>query len=125
METIVQAGDWIMIVSGLLTATMLRAAFDPKGSLRLMFGDTLDGPVAEIVVRNWGVLIGLVGLMLVYGGWTSTHQAPILVLAGASKLAFIGLVLSFGRALPRRGLVVPIAVDGLFVALFAIVLLAR
>lgn len=124
MEMIAQAGDWIMIASGLLTATMLRAAVDPRGALQSMFGASLDGPLAEIIVRNWGLLIGLVGLMLIYGGWTSSHQEPILVVAGASKLAFIGLVLSFGRRFLGPSLMVPIALDAVFVLLFAIILIA-
>lgn len=35
--------------------------------MRSTFGDELHGPVAEVVVRNWGVLIGLMGVMLTYG----------------------------------------------------------
>jgi len=35
-------------------------------ALRSNFGVALEGPVSEIVVRNWGALIGLVGAMLIY-----------------------------------------------------------
>lgn len=50
---------WIMLVSGALTCTMLYAAIAPQAALRSSFGETLEGPLAEIVVRNWGALIGL------------------------------------------------------------------
>jgi len=50
-------------VSGVLTCTMVYAAIAPQEALRSTFGETLDGPVADIVIRNWGVLITLVGAM--------------------------------------------------------------
>ncbi len=43
---------WIMLISGLLTCTMFYAAVAPAASLQSTFGQALDGPVAEIVVRN-------------------------------------------------------------------------
>ena len=46
MSWVVENIQWIMLVSGALTI-----------------------PVAEIVVRNWGALIGLVGAMLIYGAF--------------------------------------------------------
>ena len=45
---------WVMLVSGALTCTMAYAAIAPQAALRSTFGTTLEGPVADIVVRNWG-----------------------------------------------------------------------
>lgn len=56
---------WIMLVSGVLTCTMAYAAIAPQAALHATFGETLEGPLADIVVRNWGALITLVGAMLV------------------------------------------------------------
>src|SRR3954466_13798439 len=50
---------WIMIVSGALTTTMIYAAIAPEAALQSTFGESLHGPVADIVVRNWGALIAL------------------------------------------------------------------
>jgi hypothetical protein len=116
--------DWIMIVSGLITATMIHAALRPKAALQSMFGESLDGPLAEIVVRNWGALIALVGAALIYGGATSTLQGPILVAAGASKLVFIGLVLAYGRKYLTGMAGISVAIDAVFVLLYAIILLS-
>jgi len=69
MIWIVASMKWIMPVSGALTCTMLYATIAPQAGLRGTFGDALHGPVAEIVVRNWGVLIGLMGAMLIYGAY--------------------------------------------------------
>jgi len=87
-----------------------------------MFGVALEGPVAEIVVRNGGVLIALVGGMLIYGAYDPPGRPLILTVAGASKLAFIGLVLAQGR--DRLGGQVGISpvVDTVMVALFAVYL---
>jgi hypothetical protein len=43
-----------MIVSGVLTMTMVYAALAPEAALRSTFGESVSGPVADIVVRNWG-----------------------------------------------------------------------
>jgi hypothetical protein len=51
----------IMIVSGVLTMTMVYAAIAPEAALRSTFGDSLEGPVADVVVRNWGALLALIG----------------------------------------------------------------
>ena len=43
----------LMIVSGVLTFTMVYATIAPDGALLGTFGASLEGPVADIVVRNW------------------------------------------------------------------------
>lgn len=75
---------------------MFYAAVAPQAALRSTFGETLEGPLAEIVVRNWGVLIGLIGAMLIYGAFNPSSRPLMLAVAGLSKLVFIGLVLVYG-----------------------------
>ena len=75
----------IMIVSGVLTMTMVYAALAPEAALRSTFGESVSGPVADIVVRNWGALIALVGAMLIYGARKPAVRPMALTLAGASK----------------------------------------
>ncbi len=113
---------WIMLVSGALTCTMLTALVAPGLVLLATFGETLDGQVAEIVVRNWGALIGLVGAMLVHGAFAPKSRSLILVVACVSKAIFIGLVLIYGqRYLARAG--VAVVGDSVMVVLFALYLL--
>ncbi len=112
----------IMLVSGLLTCTMVFAAVAPEAALRASFGETLQGPVAEIVVRNWGALIALVGAMLIYGAYHPPVRPLVVAVAGISKLVFIGLVLTYGRQfLGKAGLAV--GIDSVMVCLFAIYLI--
>lgn len=124
MAWIVANIDWIMIVSGLLTFTMIYAAIAPQAALRANFGETLEGPLAEIIVRNWGALIALVGAMLIYGAYDPQSRAFILIVAGASKLIFIALVLAQGGRYLRRQAGIAVLVDLVMVALFVGYLLA-
>ncbi|QCI64365.1 hypothetical protein [Phreatobacter stygius] len=115
---------WIMLVSGLLTATMVYAAIAPQAALRATFGETLEGPLGEIVVRNWGALITLVGAMLIYGAFNPQVRSLVLTVAGASKLIFIALVLSYGGRYLVHQAGIAVAVDLVWVVLFAWYLLS-
>src|SRR5262249_18436335 len=95
---------WIMLVAGALTCTMIYAAIAPHAALRATFREALEGPVAEIVVRNWGVLIALIGAMLIYGAYHAPVRALVLTVAAASKIGFIVLVrVHGGRFLGTAG----------------------
>jgi len=123
MTWIVANIRWIMIVSGVLTSTMIFAALAPEAALVSTFGETLEGPLAHIVVRNWGALIALMGAMLIYGAFSPFQRPLILIVAGISKLVFLALILSHGqRYLDRAGIAV--VVDLVMVVLFSWYLLA-
>ena len=119
MTWLISGIKWIMLVSGLLTCTMFYAAVAPQASLRSTFGESLEGPVAEIVVRSWGSLIGIVGLLLIYGAFRPGTRPAALCVAGASKVIFIILVLTYGRHLLGYQAGVAVIVDSFMVALFA------
>jgi len=125
MRTVVISNmKWIMLVSGALTCSMIYAAIAPEQALRSTFGETLEGPVpvALLVVRNWGVLITLIGAMLIYGAYRPATRPLILIVAGLSKLAFIGLVLAHGSRYLGQQAGVAILIDAVWVILFAIYL---
>jgi hypothetical protein len=122
MNWIVSKIKWIMLVSGALTCTMLYAAIAPQAALRSTFGDTLEGPLAEIVVRNWGALIAIVGAMLIYGAYDPRGRPLILGVAALSKLIFIGLVLVQGRQFLGHQVGFAIVIDLVMVALFIVYL---
>ena len=113
-----------MLVSGALTCTMFYAAVAPEASLRSSFGQSIDGPVAQIVVRNWGILVGLMGLLLIYGAFNEQTRRVALVVAGSSKVAFIALVLSIGQQFLQFQVGVAIAIDAVMVTLFALYLVS-
>jgi hypothetical protein len=115
---------WIMLLSGVLICTMLYAAIAPQAALRSSFGETLEGPVAEVVVRNWGALIGIVGGMLIYGAFRPASRRLILTIAGLGKLVFIGLVLAQGDRFLSHQAATAVWVDLVMVALFSAHLIA-
>jgi len=118
MNWIVAKIKSIMLVSGALTCTMLYAALAPQATLRSTFGETLEGPLAEIVVRNWGALIALMGGMLIYGAYDPPGRPLVLTVAGLSKLVFIGLVLAHGRQYLGHQAGLAVVIDLVMVALF-------
>jgi uncharacterized membrane protein len=124
MNQIIASMKWIMLVCGLLTCTMFYAAVAPQAALQSTFGASLEGPVAEVVVRNWGVLIGLMGAMLVYGAFDATARPLVLIVAGLSKIVFIALILTAGRQFLSHQAGVAVVSDIIQVALFAAYLLA-
>jgi hypothetical protein len=122
MKLIFNNMKWIMVVSGLLTFTMIYAAIAPQAALTSTFGTALTGPLAEIIVRNWGALVALVGVMLVYGGYRPAHRPFILMVAGIGKLIFIALVLIYGQQYLNQQAGIIISIDLVMVTLYAIYL---
>lgn len=123
MNWIVAKMKWIMLVCGLLTCSMIFAAIAPQSALHSMFGTTLEGAVAEIVVRNWGALIAIVGAMLIYGAYHLPSRPLVLTVASVSKLIFISLALLYGRQYLDQQVGVAIVTDFVMVLLFVAYLL--
>ena len=116
---------WIMLVSGALTCTMVYAAIAPQAMLQSTYGETLEGPLADLIVRNWGALIFLVGAMLIYGAFNVAVRPLVLVVAAASKIVYITLVLQHGDRFLSASAVTSIVVDAVMVLIFAAYLLSR
>jgi len=87
---------WIMVTAGLLTCSMIFAVFAPQTALISMFGEALTEPLAQVVVRSWGFLIFLMGVLLIYGAFKPVYRNLCLVIVSLSKVAFIAILLIFG-----------------------------
>ena len=112
-----------MLIAGLLTCTMFIGLISPEASLKSNFGDDLEGSSYEIIVRNWAALIGLMGIMLIYGAFVPAVRRFSLVMAGISKVIFIILVFSLGAPYLKFGAGIAVVVDSVMVVLFAAYLL--
>jgi hypothetical protein len=121
MNWIIGHIKWIMLISGVLTSTMVYAAVAPTAALRSTFGESLEGPVADLVVRNWGFLIALIGAMLIYGAFHPLQRPLVLLVGGASKAFFISLM--FAHGLLQGQAAVSGAIDLVMVVLFALYLI--
>jgi hypothetical protein len=124
MTWIVRNIHRLMIVSGILTLTMIYAAIAPEAALQSTFGESVTGPVADVVVRNWGALIALVGAMLIYAARRPPERALALTIAAASKSIFILLVLSHGGRFLSYQAGIAVVVDLLWVSVFAMYFVA-
>src|SRR5436190_14444585 len=109
----------IMLLSGGLTTTVGYAALATKAALESTFGEGVSGPVAELLARNWGVLVAVLGVMLIHGAFKAASRRVALLAAGASKVCFIALVLSNGTRFLGHGAGTAVVVDSLMVILFA------
>ena len=124
MSWIVSNIRWIMIVSGTLTVTMVQAAVAPEAALDTQFGETLSGPLANILVRNWGALVALIGGMLIYAAFRPPDRPLVLFVAAASKMVFVSLVLSEGDRYLSEQVGIAVVIDSIMVALFVWYLVA-
>ena len=110
---------WILVVAGIFTLGMLYAAFAPFAALRTLFGESLDGPVANMVVRNWGALIALIGAMILYAAYRPVVRRFVLAVTGLSKVVFIALVIGGGNQFLGHPIAIAAIIDILIVMLFA------
>lgn len=122
MKFFVANFKWVMVLSGLLTCTMLLGLVSPQSLMMSNFGMSMEGPLAEIIIRNWSALIGLIGLMLLYGAFVPAVRRYSLVIAGTSKIVFILLVLSWGKPYLEFGAGTAIIADSFMVVLYAVYL---
>ena len=114
---------WIMLVSGVLTCATIYAAFAPQAALMSFFGAQTTSPLAELIVRNWAVLVTLMGILLIYGAFRPAQRKLILIIVGISKISYIGLVLAIGsQYLGKAG--ITIAFDAVIVVVFIVYLIS-
>ena len=92
MSWIVVNIDWVLIVAGVLTASMILPFLAPRYATNTMFGEALDGPLANLVVRNWGQMIFASGLLLIWAAYDPASRTPILLFSIFGKLTFISLI---------------------------------
>jgi hypothetical protein len=124
MRWVVANIDWILIVCGALTATMLLPMITPRFAFKHLFDEVPEGALGELLMRNWGQMIFATGLLLIYAAYHEEARLPIMAFASFTKLTFATLVLSNGGRYARK-LAMLVAVGDLgMVALFVWYLIA-
>jgi hypothetical protein len=102
---------------------MFQGLISPQAALKSNFGEALETSALSIIVRSWTTLIGLMGIMLIYGAFVSTVRRYSLIIVGISKIVFIFLILSLGRQYLDFGAGTAVIIDSIMVVLFIIYLL--
>ena len=123
MKWIAAQTKWIMLISGVLTSMLFIYAISPNDSVRSGFGVPLDGALANLIVRSWGMMIGIFGVMLIYAAFKPALQRFVLAIVGLEKAGIVILLLTVGRVFLNQQMGLAVYVDGLEVLLFAACLL--
>lgn len=88
---------WLMIVIGLITCSLILTVISPATGLQNLFGATLEGPLAEIIVRSWALLITITGALLIYAAFNPQYRKLVICIACISKTWFIAANLIYGQ----------------------------
>lgn len=115
------ASELILTVTGVLTATLIAGAIFPRPVLKVLFGVSDADWITVLLARYAFLLVGLVGLFLVYAAGHPEARVPALV-AGIVEKLFLA-VLVFGAPLRRRAATMAaVTADLVMVVLFALIL---
>ena len=117
MSIIINNIKWIMLIVGVLTCSMIFATIAPEAALTQSFGVTTSDPLSLMIVRSWGALITLIGIMLIYGAFKPIHRTFILTITSISKATFVTLVLITGQQYLAKA-AITIIFDSLVVIIF-------
>lgn len=120
-----ELGQHLVQLSGIVTATVAVACVAPRLMLDLILGRQLWSTDSLLLARHWGLLVGLLGILIVLAARQPALATPILLAAATEKLALVGLLLSRMR---HRFRVIPALVaagDFGFSLLYGAVLLGQ
>jgi hypothetical protein len=87
--------ELILVLTGLATTSALVLFLSPVTMMRMLFGQAPSDALSILIVRHWGLLIGLVGTLLIYAAYHAEIRIPTLIVAIVEKAAFaLGVFLS-------------------------------
>ena len=112
----------ILYVTGIITTSLLLLFVLPRLGMEKMFGLKVEGDVAELIVRHWGMAIFVSGLLLIYAGYDAAIRTPVLFSVALNKAAFVFLVL-FNYRRYIRNFAVTIVFDAACVVIYIIYLM--
>jgi hypothetical protein len=107
----------MFVVSGIATAGAILFFLMPRLGIRMLFGAEISDNVTVFLMRNWGLLVFLIGCLLVVAGYNPLIRVPIAVVAAAEKSVLVALLLA-GAVKWTPFLKIVAAVDGLFALLY-------
>jgi len=96
MTWIVSNIDWILVVSGILTCPAFVQAVAPRFGMRTLFGEEVNTSAALLIIRSWGAMVFVSGLLLIYAAYQPSDRAPILFYSSTVKFGVAGLVFAGG-----------------------------
>jgi hypothetical protein len=103
----------ILIVTGATTAMALAQFIAPTSVCRIIYGAAPTEVVGIALVRHWGLLIFLVGVLLIYAAFHPEIREPITIVAAVEKIGF-GLGI-FATSLRRHPIAAGIAMGDILI----------
>jgi len=119
MTWVVENIQAILVVCGLVTATMLQFTLMPRRAARSFFGETVDGPMAEVAVRGWGLLIALTGGMMLWAAFHPETRTLAIGVSLISKVFYMGQLMIRGGRFLKGMAGVSVLLDLVMAALLA------
>ena len=119
MTWVVENIQAILVVCGLVTATMLQFTLMPRRAARSFFGETVDGPMAEVAVRGWGLLIALTGGMMLWAAFHPETRTLAIGVTLISKVFYMGQLMTKGGRFLKGMAGVSVLLDLVMAALLA------
>ena len=119
MTWVVENIQAILVVCGLVTATMLQFTLMPRRAARSFFGETVDGPMAEVAVRGWGLLIALTGGMMLWAAFHPETRTLAIGVTLISKVFYMGQLMTRGGRFLKGMAGVSVLLDLVMAALLA------
>jgi hypothetical protein len=93
--------EMILLITGLATTAALVVFLAPVPAMKLLFGQVPSDALSLLIVRHWGLVVGLVGALLIYAAYHAEVRVPTLIIAIVEKVALVlGLLMSPVRQRP-------------------------
>jgi hypothetical protein len=91
--------ELILLITGVATTGALVLLLAPTTMMRLLFWQAPSDGLSLLIVRHWGLVVGLIGALLIYAAYHAEIRVPTLIVAIVEKVAFaVGVfLLPFGR----------------------------
>ena len=119
MNWVVENIQAILVVCGLLTATMFQFVIRPAPAARSTYGEAVDGTLGGVVIRGWGLLIALTGGMLVWAAFHPETRTLAIGVALISKVFYMGQLASKGGRFLKGMAGLTVALDLVMAGLLA------
>jgi hypothetical protein len=114
--------DWILIVTGLITASVLPMVAMPRLMMRFLFDEEPQGPLALLMARHWGLVVGSLGLLMIRAAFVPELRVPVVIVAMVEKAVISVWLLA--TTLRGRGRATSVALGDLVTALIFALYLA-
>jgi hypothetical protein len=111
----------ILVVTGIVTASMIAAFLAPAMVLDQLFVGAPSDAVSLAVTRHWGLLVFCFGALLIWAAYRPELRKPVLILTIVEKVALVLGILLLPLAL-KLGAYVAAATDATCTALYLLYL---